>query len=118
MGAVESGLESAPAQAASRRATQAGGRVFVGMDCEWGDGDTPALIQMSVDGRLGGAWRGEEEWGLEGRGRDLLGSSASLPSLGVTSVPSFRARFMLLAARRYHTPTDAHSPVANIRHYL
>jgi hypothetical protein len=27
-------------------------QVFVGMDCEWGEGDTPALIQVSVHGRV------------------------------------------------------------------
>ena len=29
-----------------------GGRVFVGMDCEWAEDVTPALIQMSCNGKV------------------------------------------------------------------
>jgi len=31
---------------------QAGGKVFVGMDCEWGAGLTPSIIQLSILGRV------------------------------------------------------------------
>jgi hypothetical protein len=31
---------------------QAGGKVFVGMDCEWGAGLTPSIIQLSMLGRV------------------------------------------------------------------